>query len=119
MAERIQLRNNTVDLGEFEQVVDTSFKYFTKPVIQQDPDTVEELFRLYRKLYFNITPTGINSHETLVLESLKVYTLDLSAQTAPLQAEITDLRQRLLQANEQVQELTQQIAATSYVATSI
>lgn len=119
MAERIQLRNSTVDLGEFEQVVDTSFKYFTKPVIQQDPDTVEELFRLYRKLYFSITPTGTNSHETLVLESLKVYTLDLSAETAPLQAEIADLRQRLLQANEQVQELTQQITATSYVPTSI
>lgn len=119
MAEKLQLRNNTVDLKDFQQVVDTSFKYFTKPVEQQDPDTVEELFRLYRKLYFSIPPTGTNSHETLVLESLKVYTLDLSAETAPLQAEIADLRQRLLAANEQVQELTQQLTAISNVPTSI
>lgn len=119
MAEKIQLRNSTVDQNAFEQVVDTSFKYFTKPVEQQDPDSVEELFRLYRKLYFNIPATGTNSHETLVVESLKVYTLDLTAETAPLQAEIADLRQRLLDANEQIQELTQQITAISNVPATL
>lgn len=119
MAEKIELRNSTVNLNEFQQVVDTSFKYFTKPVEQQDPDTVEELFRLYRKLFFSIPATGTNSHETLVLESLKVYTLDLTSQTAPLQAEITDLRRRLLEANEQIQELTQQITTVSNVPTTI
>ena len=119
MAEKIELVNNTVNLTEFNQVVDTSFKYFTKPVEQQDPDTVEELFRLYRKLFFNIPPTGTNSHETLVLESLKVYTLDLTAETAPLQAEIADLRQRLLEANEQIQELSQQITIVSNVPTAL
>jgi hypothetical protein len=119
MAEKIELVNNTVNLTEFNQVVDTSFKYFTRAVEQQDPDTVEELFRLYRKLFFNIPPTGTNSHETLVLESLKVYTLDLSSETAPLQAEIADLRQRLLEANEQIQELSQQITIVSNVPATI
>jgi chromosome segregation ATPase len=66
-----------------------------------------------------ISPTGTNSHETLVLESLKVYTLDLSSETAHLQAEIADLRQRLLEANEQIQELSQQITIVSNVPATI
>lgn len=120
MAEEIKLKNNTVQLNELNRVVDTSFKYFTKPDPQQaDPDTVAELFRLYRKLFFTIPPTGENSHETLVIESLKVYDLDLSAETAPLQAEIADLRQRLLESNEQVQELTQQMTTLANATANI
>ena len=111
MAERVELVKQGVNSKEYIQVVDTSFKYFTPPVTQLATDTVEELFRLYDKLYLEIPTYGsTNSHEYIVIQSSKIYQVDNSAELAPLVAEITDLRQRLLQANEEIQELSAQLS---------
>ena len=75
--------------------------------MQEDPDTVEELFRLYSKLYLEVPSTGEYSHEYLVKESSKIYQPEgiTNVDIDPLLAEVADLRQRLLEANEQIQEL--------------
>lgn len=110
MVERIELTKQGVNSREYGQVVDTSFKYFTTPTVQAPTETVEELFRLYDKLYLEIPVYGSTlSHEYLVRQSSKIYEVDNSAELAPLTAEIADLRQRLLQANEEIQELSAQL----------
>lgn len=107
MANEIQLKKTVIRKDNLENVVDTSFNYFAKPVVQEDPDTVEELFRLYSKLYLEIPSTGEYSHEYLIKESSKIYQPEgiTNVDIDPLLAEVADLRQRLLEANEQIQEL--------------
>ena len=108
MANEIQLVKSAVKRADLEKVVDTSFNYFAPAIEPVDNDTPEELFRIYRKLYLELPATGNNSHQTLVEESSKIYTPQGMSTTdfEPLLAEITDLRRRLLSANEQILELT-------------
>lgn len=98
MAEEVNLQKTVFDPIKFRKVIDTSFKTFTKPVIEIDTDTVDEFFRLYEKLFFNIPIFGeSNSHEYLVKRSSEVYSSeDKSAEIQPLLDEITQLRQELL-----------------------
>lgn len=111
MAERVELKKEVINLKEFQQVVDTSFKFYTEPVVPVNIDTVEELFRLYSKLYLEVPTYGAtNSHEYLVTQSSKLYQESNSADIVPLTNEIADLRERLLEANQQIQELTAQLA---------
>jgi hypothetical protein len=107
MANEIQLKQTVVNREELNNAIDTSFNYFAKPVPEVDTDTVDELFRLYSKLYLEIPATGENSHEYLIKESSKVYQPEgiTNVDIDPLLAEVADLRQRLLEANEQIQEL--------------
>lgn len=107
MANEIQLKQTAVTREELNNAIDTSFNYFAKPVPEVDNDTVDELFRLYSKLYLEIPTTGDHSHEYLIKESSKLYTPEGASNVDidPLLAEVADLRQRLLEANEQIQEL--------------
>lgn len=110
MAEKVNLNKSYLKSREFKETVDTTFKYFAKPVPVQDPDTIEELFRLYNKLFFEIPVTGINSHQYLVAKSSELYTApQVSEEIQPLLDEVADLRTRLLQANEQILQLSQQV----------
>ena len=107
MANEIQLKKSAIKKADLANVVNTSFNYFAKPVVTADLDTIQELFRLYRKLYLEIPATGPESHQILVEQSSKIYTPEgmSTADIEPLLAEITDLRKKLLSANEQIQEL--------------
>lgn len=92
---------------KFNKVVDTSFKTFTQPVQEEDPDTPEELFRLYEKLYYSIDVTGeTDSHEYLIKKSSELVTFDrVTEDIQPLLDEIADLRQQNLALNQQVIDL--------------
>lgn len=107
MANEVQLKQTALNKKSLSNVVDTTFKYFSEPEVQEDPDTIEELFRLYSKLYLEIPATGENSHQYLIEESSKVYIPEgmSNVNIDPLLAEVSDLRERLLQANEQIQDL--------------
>jgi hypothetical protein len=110
MAEKVNLVKQAVNAKEYNQVVDSSFKYFVTASTQPTTETVDELFRLYNNLYLQIPVYGsTNSHEYIVKQSSKVYQVDNSADLAPLTAEIADLRQRLLEANEEIQQLSAQL----------
>lgn len=110
MDEKIILTKTVLNNEKFQQTVDTSFKYFAEPVPVQDPDTIEELFRLYNKLFFEIPVTGKNSHQYLVTKSSELYIAPkVSEEIQPLLDEVADLRTRLLQANQQILSLSQQV----------
>jgi len=110
MAEEVKLQKTVYDPIKFLKVVDTSFKAFAKPVAVEDTDTVEELFRLYNKLYLRIPIEGdTNSHQYLVTESSKLYSQQVqSVDVQPLLDEITQLRQQLLSANQEILALSVQ-----------
>lgn len=111
MAEKVNVVKTVIDKSSLNRVLDTSFRAFGTPTPPVDTDTVEELFRLYLKLYTRIPVFGtINSHEYLVKESSKLYTESVtSVEIQPLLDEIASLRTQLLQANQQIVELTAQI----------
>lgn len=110
MAEKIILDKSFLTNKDFKEAVDTSFKFFVEPTPVQDPDTVEELFRLYGKLFYQIPVTGINSHQYIVTKSSELYTApQVKEEIQPLLDEVADLRARLLQANQQILQLSQQV----------
>jgi hypothetical protein len=105
--ERINIIKSAYRTNEIDRVVDKEFKTFTKPVEEVDTDTIEELFRLYDKLYFTIPLEGeSNSHQYLLQKSSELVDLEKSTEDIqPLLDEIGQLRQQLLDANQQLFEL--------------
>ena len=107
MDNNIQVLKTVFNTDKFNKVVDTSFKTFTKPVPEEDPDTPEELFRLYEKLYFSIDITGeTDSHEYLIKKSSELVNFDkVTEDIQPLLDEIAQLRGQNLALNQQLIDL--------------
>lgn len=107
MASEIKMQKTVSSKEKFTKLVDTSFTTFVDPQQNQDGDTVEELFRLYAKLYYEIPIEGdTNSHQYLVQESSKLVEFDRDTEDIqPLLDEITELRQRVLEAQQTIVEL--------------
>lgn len=105
--QEIKIQKTVYREEDFTKVVDSSFRTFVKPSPEQDTDTVEELFRLYDKLYYSISSEGAtNSHEYLVKKSSEIYKLDQTTEDIrPLLDEISNLRSNLLEANQTILEL--------------
>jgi len=108
MAEEVKLELTVLAKENFGKVVNTAFKTYAPATPAQDTDTVDELFRLFNKLFYDIPIYGPNgSLEALVKKSLELYELEeVAVEVQPLLDEIADLRQRLLQANQQLLTLT-------------
>lgn len=104
MDSNIQITKTVFNTDKFNKVVDTSFKTFTQPVPEEDPDTPEELFRLYEKLYYSIDITGeTNSHEYLIKKSSELVNYDaVTEDIQPLLDEIAQLREQNLALNQQL-----------------
>lgn len=107
MANDIRIQKTVLNKEEFDKVIDSSFTTFVDPTAEVDNDTVEELFRLYGKLYYEIPIEGeINSHTYLLQESSKLVNLEKDlTDVQPLLDEISDLRERLLSVNQEMVEL--------------
>jgi hypothetical protein len=103
----IQIQKTVFNATEFNRVVDRSFSTFTQPVVEEDTDTVENFFRLYDKLYFEIDVTGeTDSHEYLIRKSSELVDFEKNTEDIqPLLDEIAQLRTELLQANQQILNL--------------
>jgi hypothetical protein len=111
MAEKYRLSKTVLNKNELERVVDTEFSTFSQPTLDESNDTVQELFRLYNALYLEIPFEGPQSHTYLIGESSKLIqvaqdTLDIQ----PLLDEISDLRQRLLDADQALLLLESQMS---------
>jgi hypothetical protein len=104
---RIQISKTSYNSSQYNNLVDSEFTTFTDPVLEEDNDTIEELFRLYNKLYFSIPTEGEeDSHEFLIKKSSELVKLETQSEDIqPLLDEISQLRQQLLDANEQIFEL--------------
>jgi len=104
---KIQLRKGSYNSEQYKKVIDTEFKTFVQEQSIVDNDTVEELFRLYDKLYHNIPLEGeVNSHQYILNRSSELVDLEKTSEDIqPFLDEIAQLRQQLLDANETIFEL--------------
>lgn len=111
MANDINIQKTAFSTVDFNKVIDSTFKTFIQPIPEEDPDTPEELFRLYEKLYYEIDVTGeVNSHEYLIKKSSELISFDaVTENIQPLLDEIAQLRQQNLALNEQVLTLETKI----------
>ena len=107
MGNDIKIQKTVYDSTQFNKVVNRSFTSFTQPVAEEDVDTVENFFRLYEKLYFEIPPEGeVDSHEYLIRKSSELVDFEKTTEEIqPLLDEISQLREQLLQANQQILDL--------------
>lgn len=107
--ERVRIQKLSYRSDQVNNLVDRQFTTFTKPQPEVDTDTVEELFRLYDKLYYNIPLEGdTNSHQYLLQRSSELVDFEKTTEDIqPLLDEIAQLRQQLLDANQQIFELEQ------------
>ena len=106
MDKKIRLSKTVLNKDQFDKSIDASFKTFVKEEEVIDQDTVQEFFRLYEKLYYEIPlEGGENSHEFLIRESSKLVSIEKeNEEIDPLLEEITDLQQQILNLNQQLIE---------------
>lgn len=103
MANEVKIEKTVFKNTDFDKVVDRSFKTFKQPETVVDTDTVDELFRLYDKLFYSIPAEGSKSHQYLVERSMEIYKFEQDqTEIQPLLEEIADLRERLLAANQEI-----------------
>ena len=77
--EKVRIQKESYRSDQFNNLVDREFKTFVKPELVVDTDTVEELFRLYNKLFYTIPAEGeTNSHQYLIEKSLEVVDFEKS-----------------------------------------
>tara|TARA_R110000782_G_scaffold54952_2_gene116138 strand:+ start:1441 stop:1779 length:339 start_codon:yes stop_codon:yes gene_type:complete len=109
--ERVRIQRQSYKREQIRTSLDTEFNVFKEVVEQQDTDTVEELFRLYDKLFYSIPVDGENRSHTYILErSSELADFDKSTEEIqPLLDEITQLREQLLDANQQIFDLQNQL----------
>ena len=108
--ERIRIQKKLYLKDQYQSTLDAEFITFVKPVEEVDTDTIEELFRLYDKLYFSIPLEGPdNSHEYIINKSSELVDIEKNTEDIqPLLDEIAQLRQQLLDANQQIFDLQNQ-----------
>ena len=110
MSESVNLQKQVYDKRQYTQVIDTSFKELGVQSIQEQinlqPNT-EEFFAMYNELFYNIPELGeTNSHEFLIKTSSEYINFEANQEEiVALQAEITQLRIDLLDAQRQIVEL--------------
>ena len=110
---KIKIQKNVLSKDDFDKSVDRSFKTFVNEQIEEETDSIQELFRLYDKFYYEIPTEGDElSHEFLIRESSKLIKVESDNEAIqPLLDEISELRQRLLEqqqaAIEEIEHITE------------
>ncbi len=107
----VRIQRDLYKKDSYQTAFDTEFETYALPVEEVNTDTVEELFRLYDKLFYTVPIEGEdNSHEYILRRSSEITTFDkTSEEIQPLLDEIAQLRQQLLDANQQIFDLENQV----------
>jgi hypothetical protein len=107
MSEVIKLDKQIFSKGDFEKVVDKSFKQLVKPATETT-FTLSDFFELYDNLFFEIPKEGdLDSHRFILNKTAEYLGVNIS-EDIDIQAllnEITSLRQELLDANKTLLDL--------------
>lgn len=108
---KIDLSKNIFNKTQYSQTIDTSFRELGVTSISEDlqqQPSVEEFFALYNNLFYDIPPNGeTNSHEFLVQQSGEYINFESNQEEIEaLQAEITQLRKDLLEAQVTIAEVS-------------
>lgn len=123
MSEKVQITKQVYRKDTYQNVIDTEFSQLIQPVTQVEDQgpTVDEFFQIYNELFFEIPKTGdTNSHQVLIDQSSQ-YVGDeyVNPLIAELQAEITSLKQQILNSNETINDLTSQLSTLGDQFTTI
>ncbi len=112
MDRKVDIKKTVFNRDGYKSTIDRNFKFYKEPEPLIDPDTVEELFRLYDKLYMLIPIEGENtSHQYLVERSSELYQIDAQLENIqPLLDEVASLRGQILDGNRRILELETQLA---------
>ena len=109
MTQSSPIQRQVFNKQTYPKVIDTTFKELV-PVNQdiEQFQTVEYFFQLYDDLFYEIPPVGeVNSHEYMVKRSGEYVGLESrSSDVDALIEEINDLRRQLLEANQNIIELS-------------
>ena len=112
MARDIQIKNKVYAKDKLDKVVDRDFTFFVPEEALEDEITLDEFFAAYENLYFEIPIKGdSDSHQYLANRSSELTGFEKdTTDIQPLLDEIANLRQELLNSQEQIIELRQQEA---------
>jgi hypothetical protein len=107
MAENVNLNKEVFNKRDYEKTINTSFTQLGVKTIQEQIDeqpTVQEFFNLYNELFYEINELGpTNSHEYLIKTSTAYIAFDENDELIEaLQKEIAQLREELLEAQQQI-----------------
>tara|TARA_B100001113_G_C21106568_1_gene621138 strand:- start:719 stop:1063 length:345 start_codon:yes stop_codon:yes gene_type:complete len=104
MANEVKIQKKVYDPTTFNKVIDRSFKTYAQPPDPVTEPTVDDFFKLYNDLFYEIPIEGdTNSHRFLVERSSEIVNFEKdTADIQPLLDEITILREQNLQLNEQL-----------------
>jgi len=109
MTQSSPIQRSVFNKTTYPKVIDITFKELI-PVNQdiEQFQTIEYFFQLYDDLFYEIQPTGeVNSHEYMVKRSGDYVGLESrSSDVDALIQEINDLRRQLLEANQNIIELS-------------
>jgi hypothetical protein len=109
--ERVRIQRQSYRRSQIRTSLDVEFNTFKAEEEEIDVETVEEFFRLYDKLFYSIPIEGeVNSHEFILERSSELTDFDKNTDDLqPLLEEITQLREQLLDANQQIFDLQNQL----------
>ena len=109
--ERVRIERQSYKRAQIRTSLDVEFNTFRQEEVDLEADTVEELFRLYDKLFYSIPIEGVDKSHSYILEkSSELADFDKNTEDIqPLLDEITQLREQLLNANEQIFDLQNQL----------
>ena len=99
--EKVNLVKEGYNKRDYLKTIDTSFRELGVTTVAQDLEqetTVEDFFRLYNELFYDIPPRGdINSHEYLIIQSSEYINFERDLEEIEaLRQEIAELREELL-----------------------
>lgn len=113
-ANKLELSKSTLVKSTYANVLDISFSELTPPPPPvAEVVSVSQFFRLYDELFYDIPPEGdINSHEFLIQRSTEYIGFEEQTpeEIQALLDEITNLRQNLLDTEQEVFQLRAQLA---------
>jgi len=106
MAQNIKLNKEVFNKRDYEKTINTSFTQLGVKSIQEqinEQPTVQEFFDMYNQLFYEINELGpTNSHEYLIKTSSEYIAFDENNEVIEaLQNEIAQLREELLEAQQQ------------------
>ena len=107
MTENINLNKEVFNKRDYQKTINTSFTQLDVPSVQEQltqQTTVPEFFNLYNELFYEINEIGeTNSHEYLIKTSSQYINFNENDELIQaLQNEIAQLREELLEAQQQL-----------------
>ncbi len=109
MTQSSPIQRTVLGKQNYPKVIDTTFRELVPITVDNEQfQTVKYFFQLYDDLFYEIPPVGeVNSHEYIVKRSGDYVGLESrSSEVDALIEEINDLRRQLLEANQNIIELS-------------